>query len=527
MKSREIFTVDCETDPFKFDRVPEPFIWGAYNGVDYWEFNTTKEFINFIIERDCIVYAHNGGKFDWHFILEYLTPFSDCQIISSRLAKFQIGLAEFRDSYNILPFPLSKYKKDEFDYTKMEIEVRHLHMEEIKKYLKNDCVYLYEIVERFIADYGLNLTLAGAALKTWQKIAKVKAPKTSASYYNRLAPFYYGGRVECFEVGLINKDFNVIDINSAYPWAMKQKHPYGAKPFITDQLPDSGVEQCFIKLSCISCGALPYREEDGSLRFPRDDEKRTYFITGWEYVAGMKNNALSDVEILEVVVFSDEIDFCDYIDHFYALKSEAKEKGDDAGYIFSKLFLNSLYGKFGSNPDKYKKYMFVQPRYIEAAEQDGYKFGGSVSKWYLAQKPLEEEEQRYYDIAVAASITGCVRAYMFDSMAQCKGLIYCDTDSIAAVDSSALDYHPSKLGAWDIEAECDRGGVAGKKMYAFHDKNNGKWKTATKGVRLNKDEILQVCAGEVVNYQNEAPTFSVRKNPTFIERKVAFNGKTE
>ena len=130
--TREIWVADSETDPFKEGRIPKPFIWGAYNGTDYHQFYSTDEFVEFISGIECIVYAHNGGKFDWHFIIDKLDAFSNLMVISGRLAKFQIGLAEFRDSYNILPMPLSAWEKDEFDYTLLEEEVRNIPENKIK-----------------------------------------------------------------------------------------------------------------------------------------------------------------------------------------------------------------------------------------------------------------------------------------------------------------------------------------------------------------------------------------------------------
>lgn len=524
---KKIYVADCETDPFKAGRIPAPFIWGVYSENEYHEFFDTNDFMSFITEQDCIVYAHNGGKFDWHFVLDWIVPDQEVLIINGRLSRFEIGLAEFRDSFNILPVPLSAFKKDDFDYTKMEKENRSQYMEEIRTYLKNDCLYLYEIIQRFIADYGLHMTLATAALKTWEKITGIKAPKTNQEYYHDLKPFYYGGRVECFEAGIIKDHFNVVDINSAYPFAMYSKHPFGQNFFEFEQLPHKreDIAVSFIEVYCVSRGAFPFRDADGSLSFPRDDIKRHYFITGHEYLAALDNNAITNIQIMRVVSFSETIDFKQYIDHFFALKTSSKQKEDKAGYLLAKLFLNSLYGKFASNPETYNTHKFVRPQHIEAEEESGWKFSGMINRWALVKQPLDEDKQTFYDIAVGASITGFVRAYMFDSIAKCKGVIYCDTDSIAARDSSALDYCPVTLGKWDIEAVCDFGAVAGKKMYAFRDKNTGKYKTASKGVKFTAKEIIKVAQKEKVKYVSEAPTFSIRKDPTFIDRTVAFNAK--
>ncbi len=101
---RVLATVDSETDPFKIGRYPKPFIWGFYDGSIYEEFNNVRALLDFFekqfTEKDIQyrVYAHNGGKFDYHFMLEHLEADTDVMIINGRLSKFNIGPTEFRDS---------------------------------------------------------------------------------------------------------------------------------------------------------------------------------------------------------------------------------------------------------------------------------------------------------------------------------------------------------------------------------------------------------------------------------------------
>src|SRR5512147_708036 len=90
-----IAVADCETDPFDGVTIPEPFIWGYYDGTHYEEFTNTDDFIRYIYTLgDTILYAHNGGKFDWYFILDYIDDFSKVMIINGRLSKFKIGDVE-------------------------------------------------------------------------------------------------------------------------------------------------------------------------------------------------------------------------------------------------------------------------------------------------------------------------------------------------------------------------------------------------------------------------------------------------
>lgn len=520
---REIWVADAETDPFEHGAEIAPFLWGCYNGSEYHEFEKTEEFLAFISGKKCIVYAHNGGRFDWHFVMDSLEEFSEVMVIAGRLAKFRIGEAEFRDSYNILPAPLSAYKKDEIDYSIFRKQYRHQggNWQKIRDYLRGDCVYLFEFVSQFIERYGMNLTFASAAMKMWQKIENIEAPETDADFYSTFEPFYYGGRVQAFHIGRIHHSFKLIDINSAYPFAMKHVHPYGETWCDGTELPKrrEEVERAFITLRAPSRGAFPFREPDGSLEFPDDGELRTFSVTGWEYLAAIETGVLGHHDIERVITLPLTIRFDAYIDHFFAEKSAAKESGDLAGYQFAKFFLNGLYGKFAANPEKYSEYMIVEPVHIWGAMQDGYDFDAQLGPWALMSRDLSEVRRRYYNLAVGASITGFVRAYLWRAMRQCKGVLYCDTDSIACVDTGGLDLHPEHLGAWDLEASCIGGGIGGKKLYAFQ-RDDGSYKTASKGVRLTPAELLRVADGEIVEYKSEAPTFSVHTGRRYIKRNV-------
>jgi hypothetical protein len=522
MVKRNVAVADCETDPFKIGRVPAPFIWGFYDGTIYKEFTETKDFIDYVKDQEIIIYAHNGGKFDWHFVKEFIPPEQKLMVINGRLASFKIGACEFRDSYNLLPVPLAAYQKTTVDYSIFEKEFRNLPKNKkiISDYLKDDCVFLFELIETFINDYGLNLTLAGSAMKFWRKnFYTGKSFSSTNFFFEQYKQYYYGGRVECFEKGLINKEFKVHDINSAYPFAMQHRHAWGTAVEVLEEIPKHP-EQCFIKLACISNGAFPFREKTG-LNFPKDNEKRVYSITGWEYVAAKELNLISNVEILKVEQFQDQIEFTEYTDHFFKMKAAYKDK-DKARYLISKLFLNSLYGKFAANPQKYKDYWTIDASQIENFhENTDFIFTTLLNNnTAIVEQPLPEEEQRYYNVATAASVTGFVRAYMLRHMTKCGNLLYCDTDSIAHYGKDSAFEVNDELGAWDCEGTFENGAIAGKKLYAFKYKGKDDYKTASKGVRLNSRQIYAIAKGEEITYQNEAPTFSLKKGANFIERKI-------
>lgn len=587
--ARKIAVIDAETDPFKIGRTQiAPFIWGFYDGEEYRCFENTrfkdgtvihdctKKLMDFLRDKNYIIYAHNGGKFDYHFFLEHVEPWQGVKIINSRLASFKIGKCEFRDSYNILPVPLSAFAKDAMDYETMEADVRYLpeNYSNIKNYLKGDCVYLHSLVSQFIEEYGQNLTIAGASMKQWEARYQRKAPKSSQKYYDKFKSYYYGGRVQCFQTGYFEKPFKMADINSAYPRAMLDRHPIDTE-YTTLDNPPAAYWEPFIKRKYLghafftvvakSRGAFPWRAPSGSLFFPDDNKIRIYDVTGWELQAGMETGTVDILNVLTIHSFNTVDSFDDYILHFYEKRLAAKGivkkcegKGDYSSHeylkakaqdIFCKLFMNSLYGKFGSEPRNYSEYMVMPEEFFDALlvfaanndldpysllEQMGveaddieaaktvdafdYDFGGTMGNLVLGARDVPENKQRYFNVATAASITGWVRAYLWRHICKSENPIYCDTDSIAADNFNDFEFS-KELGEWEIEGEFKAGAVGGKKLYCF-TKNDGTHKTASKGVRLGALDIIKVAKGEEVVYTPIAPTFSLLKAPHFVSRTV-------
>lgn len=520
--ARKFWVIDAETDPFKFGRVPKPFLWGAYDGNEYETFKTGKELVEFFYDKPVVIYAHNGGKFDYHFLTEYLEPDENIKIINGRLASFRIGSAEYRDSYSILPIPLSAYKKDAVDYHIFEEKTRDTrkNKEIIEKYLKADCVYLYELIAAFKETYGNGLTLPGAALSFWSKFTGIKRPHTSKHFFDEIRPYYAGGRCEAIRPGIHKGNFRLYDINSAYPYAMSHDHPWGDRYKVSKRLPKrrGDLERCFITLTCAAVGALAKRDEKTrELSFPTHQRQTTFNITGWEFLAARETKTLGAYTIHKVISFYDCVNFKGYVDHFFDIKKKSA-KGSPA-YIFSKLFMNSLYGKLAANPDKYRDYKTCDPSEIKLNLDYGWSLASLIGKVAILEKPVPEKYRRYLNVATGASITGFVRAMLWRAICAAKNPIYCDTDSIAC--TSAQLPESQELGQWSVEFAFNNAAVAAKKLYAFWDTETGAEKLAHKGVKLNRGEIVTICKGEEITYNRDAPTFGIKpKKSLFVTRKV-------
>jgi hypothetical protein len=164
----------------------------------------------------------------------------------------------------------------------------------------------------------------------------------------------------------------------------------------------------------------------------------------------------------------------------------------------------------------------------------GYELSGELGEWAILRQDLDDEQQRYYNIATAASITGCVRAHLWRNICKCQGVLYCDTDSIAAEEIGDIKISKD-LGDWGIDGEFIKAAISGKKLYAFRHApgteprdSEGraiKWKTASKGVRIGARQLIAVARGREVLYTPESPTYSVHSGPRFTPRRVRATAK--
>lgn len=586
------WTFDTETDPFLPGRLPQVFVCAAYCGEnergveEYYEFTSLVEAIRFFETKKVIVYAHNGGKYDYHMtdfeedeqgdrvygkaFRDYINSDQPVMVINGRLARFKIGEAEFRDSLNIFPnTKLEQFQgKIKIDYAKFEKDRRSDPniRAEISVYLRQDCKLLWEVVARYRKDYGCSLTQAGASMKYWTKMSKLEAPRQTKAQHDRYRPYYYGGRVQCFEYGVRDAQFSVADINSAYPFGMLSNHPFCTEAQLLDHLPaTSKIEKCLVKVDAISRGALPWRDpNDGELYFPDDEagsrhRVRTYSVTGWELLTGLELDAIKVVNVREVHYFPQTVNFKEYIEYFYNLREEARLTGDVAGRTFGKYFMNGLYGKFGANPENYSEYVIASVDTYTGWMLKGYRYYKPWGERYLMERsPTEEDlndangKWRFYNVATAASVTGYVRAHLFKALSRCSGLVYCDTDSVAARDTSRLEYG-TQLGQWKHEGRFDSYAIAGKKLYAFHEEgaeeaydpeaDKPTWKIASKGVNFaalasgrqdaqghsfpsGPEVIARIARGEKIVHEPDVPTYTIaREKARFISRSITRTAK--
>ncbi len=503
-----IAVLDFETDPFAWKQKPEPFAVGFYDGktfTHFWGDDCVDRVIEYLGTLDFphMIFAHNGGKFDFYFLLKYIK--GSVKIVKGRILQCRIGRHEFRDSWGILPFPLKEYEKDKIDYQKFTRDNREANREEIVTYLKGDCVYLFDLVFEFFRRFGDSLTIGSMALRklgTHHPFERLKEPQDDF-----LREFNFGGRTQCFKTGIIKGDWKVYDVNAMYPFVMSTfKHPIASQYHVGDKIT---ADTCFVCFAGRNNGALPHRGENG-LDFTR--ERGTFHASIHEIEAAQDLGLIQIDRVIYTVDFYERTTFAEFVEEYHALRRDAQAKGDAAGNLLYKYLLNSSYGKFSQNPDNHAEYQIADVGELSEPWQPCEMHG----PYMLYQKP--PRTRRYFNVATGASITGAARALLLRGIAAATVPAYCDTDSIIC---QALDVpiDARKLGAWKLEASGDKLAIAGKKMYAVFQ--GAKCiKQASKGVRLTPSEIVSVAKGNVIQYANPVPKFKRDGGATFIKRTI-------
>lgn len=538
-----VAVLDMETDPFDADRPHEkilPFVACLYSEnfapIVIWEEDQTAFLDKLMAEIEALpdaytIYAHNGGKFDFMFLMSRLK--GELMFKGRSLMTARIGRHELRDSFHIIPEKLAAYVKDEFDYNKLRKEARNKNRDAIVKYLINDCKYLLEIVRGFLDKFGFKITTGQAALAELNKSYKTERimPVTD----QLLRPYYFGGRVECIQgKGVFEGHYKLYDVNSMYPYVMAtRQHPIGSQ--YIQRAGNPGPNTIFIQLECFSRGAFVCRSEDGETIAPW--QKRRYMTTIWEYEVALKYKLIFKVKIICCIDCEKRSTFEKFVVPLYNGRLQTKKKLDgmeetDPSYaalkredIFIKLILNSCYGKFAQNPRRFREH-YITPR-NERPEQASGEWGDFPAlqspDYWIWSRPTRN--MNFNNVGTSASITGAARAVLLEAMQLAKDAIYCDTDSLICKDLQGVPIDKTALGAWDIEKEMPAVVIAGKKLYAYRDMK-GKEKIKSKGTSgLNWNDMLRLLAGDVISTISKAPTLTRVGTQYYVTRKVRATAK--
>lgn len=479
-KVRKQYAADFETTTKAEDcRV---WVWGMaeLDNPESFEYGCDiASYVSRISVESSTVYFHNL-KFDGHFIIDWLlrngyrhvnsgnrtqhsgtfkTLMSSMgKLFSITVKWFNGSSTEFRDSLKKLPMSLSRVAKSfDLEESKGEMDyhtdrpIGHIPTEDELEYLRTDVVILCKAMGQVLRNGMTRLTVASDSLAEYKKLITSKLfarlfPILSDAMDSEIRRAYRGGftyadprfskRQTCGGI--------VLDVNSLYPAVMKDSLlPWGEPQYqegrveLTEKYPLAIFSVTFtaqIKPNHIPCiqvkGTSLFTETE---YLERIEEPTTLMVSNvdWDLF-----NEHYDIEVIEWGGgwrFHGAVGMFDaYIEKW----SRIKEHSTGGIREIAKLHLNSLYGKFGTNPDITGKYPVL---------------GDDNAVHYI--RGTNESRSPVYT-AMAVFVTAYARGLTIRAaQANYDVFAYADTDSLHLLTDTIpdLDIHPSRMGAWKHE----------------------------------------------------------------------------
>lgn len=356
-------------------------------------------------------------------------------------------------------------------------------------------------------------------------LAKTVAGQALNAYMNRFMPAdtihihnnkkaldverraYAGGRTECFSYGEVEGTVYVNDVNSMYPSVMlKHAYPTKLRTFWEFAEP-SQVQGAIMDDFLICCDVrlktpLPiFHVKNERLIFPVGDFWTT--LSTPELIKAFELDLI--VEVKNVAIYEQGHIFAEYVNYYYTARLKAKEEKDAINDYLYKLFLNTLYGKFGqknihwdaiAEADPYE--VSVDTIYNPITREVRYTktFGGNTFEKYENEDDLES---MHSFPAIAAHVTAYARMLLWEciEVADLSNVHYCDTDSLftnlegyVRLQTAGL-IDEKRLGALAMEKEGSLH-LYGCKDYVFDGKAKIKGVNLKNAVPMEPDEFGRV-----------------------------------
>jgi hypothetical protein len=211
----------------------------------------------------------------------------------------------------------------------------------------------------------------------------------------------------------------------------------------------------------------------------------TAYLTDPEMRYAMRNGHL--VSVYYLACYEKDYIFGDYVDFFHSLKSRYEAEGNKTYRQISKLFMNSLYGKFGQKIDvQFFTDNLQSPEYSQETVYDAdtnivYK----ELRLGFQRRVFQEGAASGYNSfpAIASHVTGLARMYLWKLIkkAGIKNVFYCDTDSLFVNETGMTNLstyiNETKLGYLGIKGKSTEVTIFCPKDYIFEGEQT------TKGIK--------------------------------------------
>jgi hypothetical protein len=455
IKPFEVFDIETSTD------LKLVYLVGWYNGTDYlyWESkplppdspdSAMSKFLQwrFATPTRRPQYAHNGGNFDTVFALSSIIANRKdlaVEIIPSQSSILKMQVTEkngpgkwvFLDSARTLPDSLENLgqcfvgqgKVKDIDYETLHLNPRRY------EYLKQDCVLLYDVLSKYFTllyerlGGAAGISAASTALATYRTSYQPRPLPEISDHASTLARSgYYGGRCEPFRREFIatesQTELHCYDVNSMYPWAMRQHQPIEEIELHGYHSELCGFVDCTIEVSNCRLPILPCRV-GGKLLFPTGTW-RGCFSTAELHMAEKYLQA-KVMRVHDSVYFRTADIFSDYVDTLYKFRDKTKTNWELSLDRMAKIALNSLYGKFGSQ--EVRETIHINPTFDDMADKQMQQMPSSIGVNCYIERTTKHAP--YMLPQISAWITALGRCKLAEQLLVCnEEAYYCDTDSV-------------------------------------------------------------------------------------------------
>ena len=400
--------------------------------------------------------------------------FFDSTNIFRRTSVFDLGLIVNRPKLDLPPDILRKIQRAKPWYKFPPKEQRL-----IQSYCRQDAEIVYlalEWLQDILIDLGgqMRPTIAGIAMDLYRrKFLKYPWKSMSEELNTELRPGYYGGRVENFAYGKIPA-VNMYDINSLYPFAQSKirfAHPSKLEKIYPAKTKRpykkwSGMAKATVKVPDCHIPPLPHRYRN-KLFFPVGEMHGIWTLRELRVAEELGCDIKSvDWVIGTAITFNP---FTRFVETLFDKRQELARNRDTREKII-KLIANSLYGRFGLNPDN--GLLHIKP--YNQGENDADLIGYTdhiVNDQLICIGPLERKKfPEYINVMIAAQIAAESRIYLLrELLKQGQNACYCDTDSIITQGRIRTG---KNLGEWKLQMAGGSADLLGPKEYALHNINS-------------------------------------------------------
>ena len=307
-----------------------------------------------------------------------------------------------------------------------------------------------------------------------------------------MRPAYYGGRVENFVFGKV-ENANLYDINSLYPYVLRVgSYPHPSYLRFVEGVSArrrldtwEGIASATVLVGDVHIPPLPYRTAS-KLFFPTGRLRGLWTTTELRYA--LDNGA--ELIDLEWIFGTDTLfnPFMHFIEDIYKIRQGYMADGDKR-HLLLKLIMNSLYGRFGLNPDKGLQQIVKLTADTDWSEFDGW-VSGEINGELVMRGPMHfNSYPSYANVMIAAQVSALARIELHKALLEAgDDTLYCDTDSVLRWNTMSCG---KGLGEWKSQMENGSASLLGPKEYVLHNKNTSD-EYVVKGVpKRAKEEFVK------------------------------------